>query len=167
MHELIDLLNECWGKIMKSPNGIIDTLLMQKWSALFAPLMLQPLSLHSFPHTTFYLAHTTHQRANARVHAHTVQGYWFAERCGRAALPGRAPRMRHTIGSGCAAPKLSPGAISEPCRFVILIPDLCTSLPSPPPAPLSGPRSLLDFGFFLHFQPTFCRLACFPEEMLW
>lgn len=39
--------------------------------------------------------------------------------------------MRHTIGSGCAAPKLSPGTVSKPCRFVILIP----APPHDPPPP--------------------------------
>lgn len=52
---------------------------------------------------------------------HKMQHYRFVESCGRAALTGLAPRVRHTIGSGYAAPKPSLGTVSNPCRFMILI----------------------------------------------
>lgn len=50
-----------------------------------------------------------------------MQDYWFVWLCGRAALPGLAPQVRHTIVSGYAVPKLSLGTVSNPCRFMILI----------------------------------------------
>lgn len=84
-----------------------------------------------------------------------MQDYWFVERGGRAVLTCLAPWVRHTIGSGCAAPKLSLGTVSNPHRFTILIWNRFSSQLVSPPTP-SCPLLLL-------FYPTFVVLFLVPR----
>lgn len=84
-----------------------------------------------------------------------MQDYWFVERGGRAALTCLAPWVRHTICSGCAAPKLSLGTISNPHRFTILICNCFSPQLVSPPTP-SCPLLLL-------FYPTFVVLFLVPR----
>ena len=135
---------------------------------LFTPCSRNNLLVHTIfsPNTSpgplcqwmlgLWADHTyTHRAAHTRAHTHKTQDYRFLERCGRAALTGLAPWVRHTIGSGYAAPKLSLGTISNPRRFMILI------WAASPLRPRLLHLHHVPFRFF--FCPTFVVLFLAPR----